>query len=148
MCERVFLFFYCVFRCHFRQPEDKAVVKAVLGCLAMCSHGLHPLGMQASNLMQGLLYTQNQQAGPKKWMAPGLLQQELFLLKASMFRFNHSFQGFKGIMIICWFLRNVLSIVISSNMEIGDGTWWTSNGWQMHFVYDTGRRILPKHGYC
>ena len=71
MCVRACLFvLLLVFRCHFWQPEDKAVVKAVLGCLAMCSHGLHPLGMQASNLMQGPLHTQNQQAGPKKWMVP------------------------------------------------------------------------------
>lgn len=49
----------------------------------------------------GPLHTQNQEAGPKKLMAPGLLQQELFLLKTSMFRCNLSLQGFKGIMIIC-----------------------------------------------
>ena len=127
-----FAFFY-FFVAHFWLPEDN--------CLTMFSHGLHPLGLQASNIMNhGVL-------GPCTPKTKRLDQK----MDGPLDYCNRSFSFWKpacsGSILVCkdFWLMFYLS---SYFFKYGDGTSWKFNGWQIHFAYGTGHRILPLHGYC
>lgn len=83
----------------------------------------------------GPLHTQNQEVGPK--------------MDGPLDYCNRSFSFWKpacsGSILVCkdFWLMFYLS---SYFFKYGDGTSWKFNGWQIHFAYGTGHRILPLHG--